>query len=141
MEATRVSHPQATVTTRPEAGYLRVSQPLPDGTGAVLWPVGVVDAAATHAAVDVFVDRVHAVFASADPSVRSELVHGGPPAPDSLVAYARERGVRLRSFVDYQGLLDLRPLVDRQTERLVADRIYPPALYVPQRYRLVGPAG
>ena len=59
--------------------------------------------------------------------------------PVDLVAHARAHGVRLRSFVDYQGLLDLRPLVDRQTERLVADRIYPPALYVPQRYRLIGP--
>ena len=47
------------------------------------------------------------------------------------------RGVRLRSFVEYQGLLDLRPLAEAQRERLAVDRIYPARLYVPQRYRLV----
>ncbi|MGH3915947.1 MAG: NACHT domain-containing protein, partial [Pseudonocardiaceae bacterium] len=45
--------------------------------------------------------------------------------------------MRLRSFVDYQGLVDLRPLVARQAERLADDRIYPTQLYVPQRYRLL----
>jgi NACHT domain/WD domain, G-beta repeat/Pentapeptide repeats (8 copies) len=45
--------------------------------------------------------------------------------------------VRLRSFVDYQGLLDLRPLVDRQADRLAKDQIYPARLYIAQRYRLL----
>ncbi len=45
--------------------------------------------------------------------------------------------MRLRSFVDYQGLVDLRPLVARQAERLAADPIYPPELYMPQPYRLL----
>ena len=44
-------------------------------------------------------------------------------------------GVRLRSFTEFQGLLDLRDYVAGQTARLRADRRYPPALYVPQRYR------
>jgi Tol biopolymer transport system component len=76
-------------------------------------------------------------FASADPSVRSELVYSGQPATDTLAAEALRRGVRLRSFVDYQGLLELRPLVARQDERLATDPIYPTQLYVPQRYRLL----
>ena len=135
-EATKVSHPHATVTPRP--GYLRVSNPLPETAGVEMWPVGVVDGPATDEALNAFLDTVHARFAAADPSVRSELVHAGPPAPVEMVVRARARGVRLRSFVDYQGLLDLRPLVARQDERLAQDRIYPPSLYVAQRYRIIG---
>src|SRR5262249_22522809 len=80
---------------------------------------------------------VHRQFAAADPSVRSELVYSGRPATEELVAQARRCGVRLRSFIDYQGLVDLRPLAERQAERLAADPIHPAALYVPQRYRLL----
>ncbi|MGH3907949.1 MAG: NACHT domain-containing protein, partial [Pseudonocardiaceae bacterium] len=56
---------------------------------------------------------------------------------EAVLAAARRQGVRLRSFVDYQGLVDLRPLVARQNERLAADPIYPTQLYVPQRYKLL----
>jgi hypothetical protein len=80
---------------------------------------------------------VHAEFAASDPAVPSELVHGGPPAAAELVEAARRRGVRLRSFVDYQGLLDLRPLADRQADQLATDQVYPARLYIPQRYRLL----
>ncbi|MGH4001478.1 MAG: NACHT domain-containing protein, partial [Pseudonocardiaceae bacterium] len=136
LEAAQASHPDATVTPRPETGYLRISQPLPGG-GAEQWPVGMVDGEVTGEQLQSFVQRVHRQFASADPSVRSELVYSGPPATDTLVIEARRHGVRLRSFVDYQGLIDLRPLAARQAERLAADPIYPAQLYVPQRYRLL----
>lgn len=136
VEATRASHPGATVIPRPQAGYLRVSLPLPDG-GAEQWPVGVVEGDLTEARLQLFVHDVHRQFASADPSVRSELVYSGRPATDELVAQARRCGVRLRSFIDYQGLIDLRALVERQAERLATDPIYPAQLYVPQRYRLL----
>jgi WD40 repeat protein len=46
--------------------------------------------------------------------------------------------VRLRSFVEYGGLLDLRPLADRQARRLAADQVYPADLYVPQRFGMAG---
>jgi hypothetical protein len=69
--------------------------------------------------------------------VPSELVYTGPPAPALLQARAQRAGVRLRSFVEYQGLVDLRPLVEQQTARLTTDKLYPAALYVPQRYRLL----
>jgi hypothetical protein len=136
LEATRASHPGAMMTPRREAGYLRVSLPLPDG-GAEQWPVGVVDDEVSDEHLQSFVQRVHRQFASADPSVRSELVYRGRPATDELVTKARRHGVRLRSFVEYQGLVDLRSLVERQNERLAADPIYPAQLYVPQRYRLL----
>src|ERR1022692_3413188 len=136
-QATAVRFAEATVTVRPESSYLRVSEPLPGG-GTDQWPVGVVDGPVTDDVLDAFISQVHALFVSADPSVRSEFVHGGPEAPEHLAARARQHGIRLRSFIEYQGLLDLRPLVNRQSERLTRDRIYPEQLYVPQRYRLIG---
>ena len=139
-EATRVNFPGAVVTLRPESGYLRVSNPLPDG-GAEQWPVGTVPGPLSREALDTFLQQVHAQFASADPSVRSEFVCGGPPPPAHLITRARQRGVRLRSFVEYQGLLDLRPLVNRQNAKLADDRVYPAGLYVPQRYRLADSYG
>ena len=84
-----------------------------------------------------FVEHVHSQFASADPSVRSELVYEVRPPTDELATKALRCGVRLRSFVDYQGLVDLQPLAARQIERLVNDPIYPARLYIPQSYRLL----
>ncbi|HZA16703.1 MAG TPA: trypsin-like peptidase domain-containing protein, partial [Pseudonocardiaceae bacterium] len=55
-EATQASHPGATVTPRREAGYLRVSLPLPDG-GAEQWPVGVVDDEVSDEHLQSFVQR------------------------------------------------------------------------------------
>ena len=136
-EATRARFPTATVTERPEGSYLRVSHPLPAG-GSVQWPVGVLNEPVTEAVLETFVTTVHAVFASADPSVPSELVYSGPAASGQLIAWARQHGVRLRSFIEYQGLIDLRPLADKQSERLATDRIYPAELYVSQRYQLAG---
>lgn len=136
LEATRVAHPSATVTPLAELSYLRVSKPR-EGGGFEQWPVGVVAEAAPDR-LDLFVAGVHSSFAAADPAVPSELVYGGPPAPADLVLAARRKGVRLRSFVEYQGLLDLRPLVARQARRLAEDLVYPAELYVPQRYAVVG---
>ncbi|MFE9745035.1 NACHT domain-containing protein [Saccharothrix saharensis] len=138
LEATRVAHPTATVTPRHDEHYLRVSKPRPGG-GFEQWPVGVVTNL-NAVSVDAFVEQVHASFAAADPAVPSELVYSGEPAAPELVVAARRRGVRLRSFVEYQGLLDLRPLAERQTRRLAGDQVYPADLYVPQRFDVVGSA-
>jgi WD40 repeat protein/3',5'-cyclic AMP phosphodiesterase CpdA len=135
-EATQVNHPDATITLRPDSGYLRVSRPLPNG-GCDQWPVGIVETLTPVDRLDAFVANVHSRFAAADPGVRSEVVHGGEPADAELTARLNAQGVRLRSFVDYQGLIDLRPLVARQSERIAQDLRYPAELYVPQRYRLL----
>ncbi|MBE1488937.1 eIF2A-related protein [Plantactinospora soyae] len=137
LEATRVRLPRATVVARPGANYLRVSNPLPDGDGVEQWAVGVLDGPPTAEVIAHFAGTVHATFAAADLKARSELVHPGPPAPKELVGLARRQGVHLRNFVAYQGLLDLGPLLDRQAARLVGDKVYPPAMYLPQRYRLI----
>ncbi|MFI9271450.1 pentapeptide repeat-containing protein [Kitasatospora sp. NPDC052896] len=87
--------------------------------------------------VDRFVAQVHASESTAPSGVPgdAELVYDGPPPSRALRDRARRRGVRLRSFVEFQGLLDLRDYVAAQSERLHTDTQYPPSLYLPQRYR------
>ena len=74
-------------------------------------------------------------FLAQDPDPGSELVYQGPPPAQSLREEAARRGVRLRSFTEFQGLLDLSDYVGKQTLRLRNDSLYPPDLYVPQRFR------
>ncbi|MFC7587374.1 TIR domain-containing protein [Nonomuraea antimicrobica] len=105
------------VVTHPEDGFVRQMM-----IGAHVGEV------AEEAAAE-FVRRAHAAGLSA------ELVYQGPPAPRALRDDLMRRGVRLRSFTEFQGLLDLSGYVTEQTVRLTNDRRYPPALYVPQRYR------
>ncbi|MFC0042026.1 TIR domain-containing protein [Actinomadura rayongensis] len=81
--------------------------------------------------VDAFVRHVHADGADHG----SELVFLGPPPPRALRDDALRRGIRLRSFTEFQGLLDLSEYVAGQTARLTSGGLYPPALYVPQRFR------
>jgi len=116
--------------------YLRVT--VADGPVAEQRPLGLCAGDVDETVVAAFADRVHAAYAATDATLTSHLIYGGEPAAPNLVAAARARGVRLRSFVEYQGLLDLRDYVRRQTEALAADRLYPPSLYLPQRYRLRG---
>jgi WD40 repeat protein len=136
VEATRVRYPGASVTERPHEGYLRVTSPQLGGI-TEQWPVGVLTGPATEDAIREFATGVHAQFASRDPQVPSELVHDGPAAEPGLTRLARQQGVRLRSLIEYQGMLDLRPLAQAQSERLATDRIYAEHLYVSQRFRLV----
>jgi WD40 repeat protein len=136
VEATRVSLPSASISTRLESCYLRVSIPL-DGGGCEQWPVGVLTKGVSAEAVTDFIERVHSLFRAADPQVRSQLVYFGKPAPESLVTKAREAGVRLRSFVDYSGLIDLQSFERAQSNRLAGDVIYPESGYVTQRFRVL----
>ncbi|MFV8132956.1 TIR domain-containing protein [Streptomyces syringium] len=81
--------------------------------------------------IDRFIDHIYA----SDTEPDAELVHDGPPPPRELRERARRRGVLIRSFTEFQGLLDLRGYVAAQTERLSTDLQYQPGLYLPQRYR------
>ncbi|MGW4056815.1 WD40 domain-containing protein [Amycolatopsis sp. NPDC004747] len=74
-------------------------------------------------------------FLAHEPGHGSELVYQGAPPPQALREEAARRGVRLRSFTEFQGLLDLDGYLAKQTVRLHADRRYPFDLYVPQRFR------
>lgn len=81
--------------------------------------------------IERFLGQVHA----ADPDTVSALVYQGPPIPQTLRTEALRRGIRVRSFIEFQGLLDLREFVAGQTARLRTDALYPPGIYVPQRFR------
>lgn len=81
------------------------------------------------------VERIFAQVHAADPDTPTELVYQGPPVSQALRVDAARRGVRLRSFLEFQGLLDLREFVAGQSARLRADTVYPPQSYVPQRFR------
>ena len=70
-----------------------------------------------------------------DPGTPAELVYQGPPPSSQVEQEADRRRVRLRSIDDFRGLIDLRPFVERQTDRLEADHDYAPRHYVPQRFR------
>ena len=120
---------------RGECDYLRITRPADVGPGET-WPVGILNGPATEDGLTGFVEQVHSQFAAADAQVPSELVYMAPAAPVTLVARARREGVRLRSFIEYQGLIDLGPLAARQGTRLDRDPIYPAGLYVEQRFRL-----
>ncbi len=110
--------------------YLRVSS----GSGEIhrVYPVGGVQGDVTREVLDRFL-TVHREYQRTDSGVISILVYGGEPASGELVREAAHERVRLRSFVEYQGLLDFRPYVERQTVSLAQDLLYPPKLYVPQR--------
>ncbi|CAM5666578.1 TIR domain-containing protein [Streptomyces aurantiogriseus] len=83
------------------------------------------------------IDQVVALVHAADSETEAELVHDGPPPARELRDLARRRGVRVRSFTEFQGLLDLRGYVAAQSERLRTDPRYLPGMYLPQRYREV----
>ncbi|TDD44003.1 TIR domain-containing protein [Nonomuraea terrae] len=109
--------PSHLVVTHPEDGFVRQLM------------IGAHAGALTEQAAAEFAQRAHATGLSA------ELVYQGPPPPREIRDDLMRKGVRLRSFTEFQGLLDLSGYVAEQTARLTTDRRYPPRLYVPQRFR------
>ncbi|WP_274557275.1 TIR domain-containing protein [Streptomyces spiramyceticus] len=85
----------------------------------------------TEEELDRFITHVHAT----DPGSEAELVYDGPAPQSGLRERAARRGIRVRSFIEFQGLLDLRGYVSAQTARLQGSDQYAPGLYLPQRYR------
>ncbi|WP_437975326.1 pentapeptide repeat-containing protein [Sorangium sp. So ce295] len=126
--------PGATVTRHrtppPFAGVLEVAAR--DGALVDLRVIGALDQSITDELVARYVTEVERPFREQDPLLRSTLIHTGPQAPPELVQRAWRRGVVLKSFSEYQGLIDFGRYLERQTDRLEADPIYPPWLYVEQ---------
>jgi WD40 repeat protein len=110
--------PHLLVTSR-EEGFVRQ------------WRIAAHVGEVTRGDVDAFVAILH----TGEPEAGSEFIYEGPRPPQTLRDEALRRGVRLRSFIEFQGLLDLSDYVARQTVRLRSDPRYPPELYVPQRFR------
>ena len=74
-------------------------------------------------------------FRGHDRNDPAELVYQGRAPTPALRERAVRGHLRLRTFTEFQGLLDLDEFVRGQTQRLIADAAYPPDLYVPQRFR------
>ncbi|MGW7450793.1 WD40 domain-containing protein [Streptomyces sp. NPDC054787] len=87
----------------------------------------------TEEELDRFIAQVHAT----DPGSEAVLVYAGDGPAGGLRQRAVSHGVRvrLRSFIEFQGLLDLRGYVAAQAARLSSSEQYAPGLYLPQRYR------
>ncbi|WP_437913721.1 pentapeptide repeat-containing protein [Sorangium sp. So ce302] len=126
--------PGATVTRHrtppPFAGVLELAAR--DGSLVDLRVIGALDQPITEELVARYVTEVERPFREQDPLLRSTLIHAGPQAPPALIERAWRRGVVLKSFSEYQGLIDFGRYLVRQTDRLEADPIYPPWLYVEQ---------
>jgi 3',5'-cyclic AMP phosphodiesterase CpdA len=133
--------PEATVETieiglNPLVRYLRVTET--EKPHVRQYPIGVHEGTATHRAVEEFLRTVDARYRPGDPYMTSVLVYDGEPVAADLRTWASMKGVRLQSLMEFQGMYDLRPYASRQANRL-AERndIYPPELYVPQRYTVI----
>ncbi|HSN86257.1 MAG TPA: TIR-like protein FxsC, partial [Thermoanaerobaculia bacterium] len=139
----RHRNPKAEIERIPGKGpggdHLRVF--LPDEEFAPVYPVGAVEHGISREALRSFLRDVAEPYRRRDPGLVSMLVYGGEPAPEDLVREARTGRVRLVTFIEYQGLIDFRGYVARQTAKLAVDSNYPPNLYVPQRMTQVGGAG
>ena len=81
--------------------------------------------------------ELHRRYRDNDRWVASVLVYGGaaPPAPE-VEQIASVEGFQLKSFIEFQGLIDFTPYLAVQNRRLAADMAYPPSLYIPQRAEL-----
>jgi WD40 repeat protein/3',5'-cyclic AMP phosphodiesterase CpdA len=107
------------LVTRAQEGFVRQ------------WRIAAHVGEVTRSDVEAFVAILH----TGEPEAGSEFIYEGPRPPQTLRDEALRRGVRLRSFIEFQGLLDLSDYVAKQTVRLRSDPRYPPELYVPQRFR------
>jgi WD40 repeat protein/3',5'-cyclic AMP phosphodiesterase CpdA len=133
-EVARLRHTNAEVEIRTgaEATYLKVLHK--DGAVVRSFPIGLSEYGISEAQFQQFREQVLAPHRALDPALTCELVYGGDRADDELIRAAAGAGVRLSSFVEFQGIIDFRGYVERQTRKLSNDLIYPPHLYVPQRF-------
>ena len=131
VELVEVSGPQPSRYLRvTERGDPQVSQ----------YPVGVMEGTPAHDDVEKFRLMIDARYRAGDPALTSYLVYDGDPAPGDVRERAKMRGIKLQCLMEFQGVYDLRPYATRQAERLTRSEIYPPSLYVPQRFTVISGA-
>jgi len=104
-----------------------------DGTVARIQPIGVTEHGISGEQIEAFGQEVVAQYRSLDPTLPCAIVYGGDLAAQELVHKASGMGIGLVSFVEFQGIVDFRGYVQRQTEKIISDIVYPYGLYVPQR--------
>jgi hypothetical protein len=112
----------------PGLDYLLVVRP-----GAPLRCVGVVDGPVDPAVVAQFDEVVFGALRERG-GVELVLVHHGPQVPELRDA-ARQRGVRLKTWTEYNDLLDTSAYRRWLSAELSADVLYPQELYLAQRFR------
>ncbi|HEX2091207.1 MAG TPA: pentapeptide repeat-containing protein, partial [Longimicrobiaceae bacterium] len=126
----RGSEVQPVREQEPRVEYLRVRSP--EGPIARVFPVGVCEHGISDEQLEALRSNVFARYRALDPYLPCDVVYGGERASDELIAKASADGIRLLSFVEFQGIIDFRGYVERQTRKLEGDLVYPPLLYVPQ---------
>jgi hypothetical protein len=94
--------------------------------------IGAIDHPATADDLERFIEHVHRPFRAADPRAVSTHVYGGERAAAALIDEAERQGVWLRSFIEYQGIIDFSGYTRRLVDRLQTDPNYLPEQYVPQ---------
>ena len=77
--------------------------------------------------LDRFHEHVVTQYRANDPGLVADFVYGGR---ETVAPQIRDHAARLRllSFIEYQGLIDFREYVAKQTVRLNRDEVYPPHL-------------
>lgn len=135
-------HPQAKIirhrADEPFAGLLELD--IDQGGFSETQLVAAIDNPIRSDLIVHFATSVERPFRDRHPLLRSTLVHQGDPAPRELRAEAFRKGIHLESFRAYQGLFDLGPYLEWQTNRLKQDPVYPPGMYVdaPATYEVSG---
>lgn len=139
--AARIRYPEAVLTKhRVEAPFVGLMQlEIPTGVFSGMQLVAVLDQGVTPELVQQFA-LLERPFRDDYPPLRSTIVYRGEAASPELSAEARRKGIHLETFYAYQALFDLTKYLEWQTARLVADPIYPPAMYVdpPATYEVQG---
>ncbi|MBL7487219.1 TIR domain-containing protein [Frankia sp. AgB1.9] len=98
------------------------------------WTVGVHAGDLDEAVLARFLAEVHAPRLETDELAESELVYDGVITDGQLRVRARRRGVEVASLRAVERGWDPAEYRARQAALLAADQVYPPELYVPQRY-------
>jgi WD40 repeat protein/3',5'-cyclic AMP phosphodiesterase CpdA len=104
------------------------------GPIARIFPVGVCEQGFSEGQLEKLRTEIFAQYRAVDPNLPCEIVYGGDRASDDLIRRAAAEGVHLHSFIEFQGIIDFRSYIDRQTRKLEADAVYPPHVYVPQQF-------
>ncbi len=140
-QAAALRHPNAKITRRhvkpPFAGALElcIHEDFLDTSLVVA-----LDEQLTYDTWRRFCSDIHEPARRRDAAVRVTLVHRGETNPLEMVEDAAVRRIALRTFREYQGLFDLKPFLEWQTERLLHNPIYPPELYIdaPAQWQVSG---
>jgi len=130
-QAAALRHPKANITRRPVARPFAGALELQTDEGFLdMGIVVALDAPITEDAWIRYCSEIQGPTRLRDSSIRLTLVHRGETNPKEMLEDAVKRRVVLRTFHEYQGLFDMKPYLEWQTDRLLQSPVYPPDLYI-----------